>query len=69
MMSTPSQSLCTCDNLFEPLAAFHDIGCRYRVEFAADLRARLSLEQRDEPRERGWSMIDEDSGMPTQGEI
>lgn len=34
-----------------------------------DLRARLSLEQRSEPRERGWEMIDEDSGLPTQGEI
>ena len=35
----------------------------------ADLRARLSLEQRDEPRERGYSMIDSDSGLPTQGEL
>jgi hypothetical protein len=34
----------------------------------ADLRARLSLEQRDETRE-SWSNIDSDSGMPKQGPI
>lgn len=34
-----------------------------------DLRARLSLEQRDEPRERGYSMIDADSGQPKQGPL
>lgn len=33
------------------------------------LRERLSLEQRDEPRERGWEMVDDDSGQPTQGEL
>lgn len=36
---------------------------------SADLRARLSLEQRDEPRERGYSIIDDDSGLPNQGEL
>lgn len=35
----------------------------------SDLRARLSLEQRDEPRQRGYSMIDDDSGQPKQGEL
>ena len=34
----------------------------------ADLRARLSLEQRDEPRE-SWSNIDSDSGQPKSGPL
>lgn len=34
----------------------------------ADLRARLSLEQRSEPRE-SWSNIDEQSGMPKSGPL
>lgn len=67
-MSKAQQNLCTCGNLFEPLAAFHSIGCRYRVEFAADLRARLYLEQRDEPREY-VSNIEPNTGLRRHGEI
>lgn len=42
---------------------------RKRTQAEADLRARLSLEQRDAPRQRGYSMIDDDSGQPKQGEL
>lgn len=63
-----SAGLCSCGKILEPLAVFHGIGCSYRVQHAADLRVRLSLEQRDEPVER-YSNIDEESGMQKSGPL